>query len=72
MAGEYLGRGDGNTDLEDTPEAFGGSGPAKFGGISLLKVGAGCLSSLTIAAVILTRFGFLARSLVGCNVSKQM
>ena len=71
MAGEDLGRGDGNVGPEDTPEAFGESGPARFGGISLLEVWAGCLSSLIIAAVILTRLGFLARSLVGYNAAKQ-
>ena len=72
MEGECLGRGDDNVGLEDTPEAFGGSGLATFGGISLLEVGADCLSSLMIAAVILTRLGFLARSLVGYNSAKQM
>ena len=70
MAGEYLSRGDGDVGPGVTPEGFGGSGLTTFGGISLLNVGANCLSSSTIAAVLLTRLGFLARSLVGYNVAK--
>lgn len=70
VTGEYFGRGDGNVSPKDTPEAFGGSWSATSGGISLLEMGTGFLSSLTILAVILTRLGFLARSLVGYNVAK--
>lgn len=69
MAGEYLGRGGGIVSPQDTFEAFGGSGSATFGSISLLEVRTGCLS-LTTAAVTLTRLGFLARSLVGYNPAK--
>ena len=70
MAGEYLSRGGGTVGPEATFEAFGGSGSATFGSIWLLEVRTGCLSSLTTAAVILTRLGFLARSLVGYNAAK--
>jgi hypothetical protein len=55
----------GGPGLEDTPEYFRRSGSVASWDISVLDVGTCCLSSLTIAAVTLTRFGFLARSLVG-------
>ena len=71
MAGEYLGRDGGIVGLQGTFETFGGSGPATFRSISLLEVGGDCLSSLVTAAVILTRLGFLARSLVGYNPASK-
>jgi len=70
VAGEYLGRDGGIVGPQDMFGAFGGSGPATFGSISLLEVRSGCLSSLATAAVILTRLGFLARSLVGYSPEK--
>lgn len=72
LTDECLGRGKvGGVDLEETFEGFTRSGSRSFKGTSILDTGAGCLSFLTVAAVILTRFGFLARSLVGCNAAKR-
>ena len=57
-------------DVRGTPEEFVKSLTA-LGGTSVLDVGVDCLSTPATTAVILTRFGFLARSLVGYNAAKQ-
>ena len=60
-----------NVNLEEPPEDFGSSGLATFGGVSVVDAEACCLSSLMVVAGGLTRFGFLARFLVGYNAAKQ-
>ena len=62
--------GVGSADLEEPPEDSGRSGLTAFGGVSILDTEACCLWSLIVAVGGLTRFGFLARSLVGYNAAK--
>jgi len=72
LAGECSCRGGvGSADLEEPLEDFGRSGLTAFWGTSVLGTGACCLSSLMVVAGGLTRFGFLARSLVGYNVANK-
>jgi len=72
LAGECSCRGGvGIADLEEPPEDFRRSGLTTFVGVSVLDPEARCLSSLMVVAGGLTRFGFLARSLVGYNAAKQ-
>ena len=63
--------GAGSGDVGEPPEDFRKSGMTAFEGVSVLDTGACCLSSLMVVAGGLTRFGFLARSLVGYNAAKQ-
>ena len=72
LVGEHLGGGGvGKMGLEETPEDFKGWELAMFECISVPDMGTGCLWFLTMAPVSLARFGFLARSLVGCNAAEQ-